>query len=139
MRRGAIRSTLSALVRDDQLVLLDQVGVDAPNTKAMRGLIEALVGEQSALIVVVAEQKAARKSVSNLANAHAIIANNLNVRDLLKYDKVIMSFGCPRCREGHLGNGRLRCRILHLYDVISRPVITEKSTEIGRRSEQICL
>lgn len=90
MRQGAIRSTLSALVRDEQLVLLDELAMDAPKTKAMRQLIEALVGEQSALIVVTAEQKAVRKSVSNLANAHSIVVNYLNVRDLLKYDKVIM-------------------------------------------------
>ena len=90
MRQGAIRSTLSALVRDEQLVLLDELAMDAPKTKAMRDLIESLVGEQSALLVVTAEQKAVRKSVSNLENAHSIVVNYLNVRDLLKYDKVIM-------------------------------------------------
>ena len=91
MRQGAIRSTLSALVRDAQLVLLDQLEMAAPNTKAMGGLIDALVGDQSALVVVTAEQTTVRKSVNNLANAHSIVANYLNVRDLLKYDKVIMS------------------------------------------------
>ena len=90
MRRGAIRSTLSALVRDEQLVLVDKLEIDAPKTKVMRGFVEALVGEQSALIVVTAEQKALRKSVSNLANVHSVVANYLNIRDLLKYDKVIM-------------------------------------------------
>lgn len=91
MRRGAIRSTLSTLVRDDQLVLVDKLDMDAPKTKTMLGVIEALVGDKSALVVVTAEQKAVRKSVSNLARAHSIIANYLNVRDLLKYDKVILS------------------------------------------------
>lgn len=91
MRRGAIRSTLSALVRDEQLVLVDQLDIDEPNTKAMRGLIETLVGNQSALIVLTAEQKSARKSVSNLPHAHSLVVNFLNVRDLLKYDKVIMT------------------------------------------------
>lgn len=91
MRRGAIRSTLSTLVRDDQLVLVDKLDMDAPKTKTMLGVIEALVGDKSALVVVTAEQKAVRKSVSNLARAHSILANYLNVRDLLKYDKVILS------------------------------------------------
>ncbi len=91
MRRGAIRSTLSALVRDDQLVLVDKLDIAAPNTKAMRGLLETLAGDQSALVVLAAEQKVARKSVSNLPNAHSLVANYLNVRDLLKYDKVIMT------------------------------------------------
>ncbi len=91
MRRGAIRSTLSALARDEQLVIVDKLDVDSPKTKQMRNLIETLVGEQSALLVVTPEQKAVRKSVSNLPNAHSIAANYLNIRDLLKYDKVIMS------------------------------------------------
>ena len=91
MRRGAIRSTLSALVRDEQLVLVDRLDMEAPNTKVMRGMVETLVGEQSALIVLTAGQKAVRKSVSNLPNAHSLVANYLNVRDLLKYDKVIMT------------------------------------------------
>ncbi len=91
MRRGAIRSTLSTLVRDDQLVLVDRLDMDAPKTKTMLGVIEALAGDKSALVVVTAEQKAVRKSVSNLARAHSILANYLNVRDLLKYDKVILS------------------------------------------------
>ena len=90
MRQGAIRSTLSALVRDEQLVLVDKLDMDTPKTKAVSGLIQGLVGDQSALIVVTAEMKALRKSVKNLANAHSVVANYLNVRDLLKYDKVIM-------------------------------------------------
>ena len=91
MRRGAIRSTLSVLVRDEQLVLVDTLDISAPNTKAMRGLLETLVGDHSALIVLTGDQMALRKSVSNLPDAHTLAANFLNVRDLLKYDKVIMT------------------------------------------------
>lgn len=91
MRRGAIRSSLSALVRDEQLVVVDKLDIEAPKTRVMRDLLETLVGGQSALLVVASEQSAVRKSVSNLPNAHSIIANNLNIRDLLKYDRVIMT------------------------------------------------
>ena len=91
MRRGAIRSTLSALVRDDQLIIVDELNIDAPKTSVMREMISSLVGDQSALLVVTAGQDALRKGVSNLPNAHTLVANYLNVRDLLKYDKVIMS------------------------------------------------
>jgi len=90
MRRGAIRSALSTLVRDDQLVVIDKLEMDTPKTKEIRQVLQSLVGDQSALLLVTTDQKAVRKSVSNLANAHAIIVNYLNVRDLLKYDKVIM-------------------------------------------------
>ncbi len=105
MRRGAIRSTLSALVRDDQLVIVDKLEMDAPKTRVMRDLISTLVGEQSALIVVTAEQQAVRKSVSNLPRAHSIIANFLNVRDLLKYDKVIITLDALDVVQGIWGMG----------------------------------
>ncbi|MDE2820092.1 MAG: 50S ribosomal protein L4 [Chloroflexota bacterium] len=91
MRRGAIRSTLSVLVRDEQLVLVDSLDSDRPKTKEMKQVISTLVGDQSALLVLSSQQKAVRKGVANLPNAHSIIADYLNVRDLLKYDKVIMS------------------------------------------------
>lgn len=90
MRRGAIRSALSTLVRDNQLVVVDKLDMDTPKTKEVRQVLSTLVNDQSALILVTAEQKSMRKSVSNLAEAHSIIVNYLNIRDLLKYDKVIM-------------------------------------------------
>lgn len=105
MRRGAIRSALSALVRDDQLVIVDKLEMDAPKTRVMRALIATLVGEQSALIVVTAEQQIVRKSVSNLPRAHSIIANYLNVRDLLKYDKVIITLDALDVVKGIWGMG----------------------------------
>jgi large subunit ribosomal protein L4 len=90
MRRGAIRSALSTLVRDNQLVVVDKLDMDTPKTKEIRQVLSTLVNDQSALILVTAEQKSMRKSVNNLADAHSIIVNYLNIRDLLKYDKVIM-------------------------------------------------
>jgi large subunit ribosomal protein L4 len=90
MRRGAIRSALSTLVRDNQLVVVDKLDVDTPKTKEVSQMLNGLVNDQSALILVTAEQKSMRKSVNNLADAHSIIVNYLNIRDLLKYDKVIM-------------------------------------------------
>ena len=105
MRRGAIRSTLSALVRDDQLVIVDKLEIDPPKTSVMRDLIETLVGEQSALLVVTQEQKAVRRSVSNLPEAHSIVANVLNIRDLLKYDRVIMSLDALHVVNSIWGKG----------------------------------
>ena len=103
MRRGAIRSTLSALVRDDQLVIVDELNVDAPKTSVMREMLSSLVGDQSALVVVTAGQDALRKGVSNLPDAHTLVANYLNVRDLLKYDKVIMSLDALEVVSGIWG------------------------------------
>lgn len=91
MRRGAIRSALSTLVRDNQLVIVDKLEMDTPKTKEVRQVISAVTGGESALVLVTSQQKALQKSVNNLENAHALLVNYLNVRDMLKYDKVIMT------------------------------------------------
>ena len=91
MRQNAIRSALSTLVRDDQLVVIDKLEMDTPKTKEARQVLSQLVDDHSALVLVTGEQKALRKSVDNLANAKSLLVNYLNIRDLLKYDKVVMS------------------------------------------------
>ncbi|GAB1422432.1 50S ribosomal protein L4 [Anaerolineales bacterium] len=91
MRRGAIRSALSALVRDEQLIIIDKLELDAPKTKDMKKMLEMLVGAQSALVVLPLGNYNVAKSLNNLPNASALWANYLNIRDLLKYDKVVVS------------------------------------------------
>lgn len=92
MRREAIRSTLSALLRDEQLVFVDVLAMEAPKTKAMRQILDAVVGEKNTALVLMAERdENVERSIHNLTDAHVIRASYLNVRDLLQYDKVVVS------------------------------------------------
>lgn len=90
MRRAAIRSALSALARDNQLIFVDELSLPEAKTKYARQTLQTLVGGDSALILVTPEHEALRRSVGNLSNAMTLLANYLNIRDLLKYDKVIV-------------------------------------------------
>jgi large subunit ribosomal protein L4 len=90
MRRAAIRSALSALLRDGQLVVVDSFAPQSAKTKDMRQMLQALVGENSALVLLGEPNENAQRGIGNLAEAYYLRANYLNVRDLLKYDKVIM-------------------------------------------------
>jgi large subunit ribosomal protein L4 len=91
MRQKAIRCALSALMRDEQLIFVDALTLDAPKTKTMRGILETLAGEgQSTLVLLAEENENVERSVRNLPNAYYLRANYLNIRDLLKYDKVIV-------------------------------------------------
>lgn len=90
MRRGAIRSALSALARDEQLVFVDELKMDTPRTKDMRATLNALVGENSALVLLAEGNEFVQRSISNLPDARYLRASYLNIRDLLKYDKVIV-------------------------------------------------
>jgi large subunit ribosomal protein L4 len=90
MRRAAIRSTLSALLRDGQLVFVDALSVSQPKTKEMNRVLTALAGDNSKLVLVAAFDENVQRSVNNLPDAKTLRASYLNVRDLLQYDKVIV-------------------------------------------------
>lgn len=91
MRRQAIRCALSALANDGQLVFVDRLSVDTPKTKEMKGILEALAGVNASALVLVAERNDnVQRSVNNLPDFKTLRASYLNIRDLLKYDKVIV-------------------------------------------------
>jgi large subunit ribosomal protein L4 len=90
MRREAIRSTLSVLARDEQLVFVDKLDMKAPRTGEMRDILQKLAGEGSALVLLADRNDNVQRSISNLPEAMFLRASYLNVRDLLKHDKVIV-------------------------------------------------
>lgn len=90
MRRQAIRCTLSALARDQQLIFVDQLTMASPKTKEIAAMLSNLAGESKALVLFRAPNENVQRSLSNLTTAKALNANYLNVRDLLQYDKVIV-------------------------------------------------
>jgi large subunit ribosomal protein L4 len=90
MRHAALRSALSALVRDGQLVVVNEIAVDSAKSKVMAGLLKALIGDLSALLLLPERNEVVENSVRNLPDAYSLHASYVNVRDLLKYDRVII-------------------------------------------------
>jgi large subunit ribosomal protein L4 len=90
MRRGAIRSALSACLRDGQLVFVDRLAIDTPKTKEMNGILRNLAGDNSKLVLVAQRNENVERSVNNLPDAKTLRASYLNVRDMLTYDRVIV-------------------------------------------------
>ena len=90
MRRAAIRSALSAITRDEQLLLVDDFAVADGKTSTLAQALQALVGEQSALIVLPAADEKVTRGLSNLPNYRYLRAEYLNIRDLLRFERVIL-------------------------------------------------
>ncbi|MGB1287545.1 MAG: 50S ribosomal protein L4 [Aggregatilineales bacterium] len=105
MRRKAIRCALTTLVRDEQLIVVDKLEMDAPKTKVMRDILKAVAGGESVLVLFTEGEEVIRNSVHNLSSAHALRANYLNIRDLFKYDKVIMPLSALEVIAGIWGDG----------------------------------
>jgi large subunit ribosomal protein L4 len=91
MRQQAIRCALSALLRDEQLVFVDAIALDAPRSKDMREILNAVAGVDNKALVLLSERNEnVERSITNLTRAHYLRVNYLNMRDLLQYDKVIV-------------------------------------------------
>jgi large subunit ribosomal protein L4 len=106
MRRAALRSALSVKAADEAIVLLDEMKVTEAKTRPMAESLDKLVGESSVLILIpakTAEYDLIARSVNNLPYAKTIMAQYLNIRDLLSFDKVLMPVETLDVLETYLG------------------------------------
>ncbi len=91
MRRLAIRSVLSAKLRDERLTVVDGLGEVEGRTKAMKQVLETLPASRSMLIVMPEMMESIVRGAGNLPSTKTIIAPMLNVRDVLKYDRLVVT------------------------------------------------
>lgn len=103
MRRAALRSALSALVRDDQLLVVDSFGFDEPRTRVADEALNTLTGRVKTLVLLPGRDEAVTRAVRNLDYARTLHANYLNIRDLFTHDKVIMSLEALAVIQSYLG------------------------------------
>lgn len=99
MRQAALRSALTVKAAGEQIVVVDDLSMDAPKTKAMVSTLQNLgLGGQSVLVLLAERNMPVERSISNLPNAKALESGYLNVRDLLGYDVVVM----PKATVEHI-------------------------------------
>jgi large subunit ribosomal protein L4 len=103
MRRAAYRSALTVKAQDEQIVVLDDLDMDAPKTREMVSLIERLGLEGSVLIMLPEKNENVERSARNLPDVKTLRASYLNVRDLLGYDYVLVPQGSLEVIERILG------------------------------------
>jgi large subunit ribosomal protein L4 len=103
MRRQALRSALSAKASEAQVRVLDALQMDAPRTKEMIGILNSLGMDSSVLILLPQSDEMILRSVRNLPQVRTLVAQYLNVRDLLKYDYFLMPLASLEVIEGILG------------------------------------
>jgi large subunit ribosomal protein L4 len=94
MRRLAIRSVLSARAKDEQLFVIRGLHEMEQRTKNMIGLLEALPGSQRSTLIVVGpgeEQGLVYRGAGNISNVQVIRAGYVNVRDVLKHERLLLT------------------------------------------------
>ena len=91
MRRAALCSALSVKAENGDIVVLDELSIAEPKTRAMVSVIDSVAGvDHSALVLMAEADDNVEKSARNLPDVKALRANYLNIRDLLGYDKIVM-------------------------------------------------
>lgn len=104
MRRAALRSALSAKAKSGDIRVLESVEMDRPRTKTIQVMMEQLIQQDSALLLLAEQNENVEKSVRNLASVKALRANYLNIRDILGYNKIVMPLAALELLTGFLGD-----------------------------------
>jgi len=103
MRRAALRSALSVKAAQSEIIVLDELQMKEPKTKEMAATINTLVGDASALLLLPESDQVIQKSIHNLQNALALNANYLNVRDLMRFERIILLLSSIDVIQSYLG------------------------------------
>jgi large subunit ribosomal protein L4 len=93
MRRAALRSALSAKAAEEQIVLLDELAMEQAKTREFVDILERLEITDSTLVLLPEKNEVIEKSARNLPNVKTLHAGYLNIRDLLRYDTLVMPLG----------------------------------------------
>ncbi|ALX49394.1 50S ribosomal protein L4 [Lentibacillus amyloliquefaciens] len=93
VRRLALKSALSSKVKEDNVVVLEDIAIEAPKTKEVVQMLNALNVDTKVLIVTADRDENVIRSANNLPNAHVLTVNEVNVLDLLTHDKLIITKG----------------------------------------------
>lgn len=93
IRRIALKSALSDKLNEKNIIVLDELNFDAPRTKDMIAVLEALKVSSKALIVTEAAMKNVYLSTRNIPGVDTTTSETLNVYDILNHDKFIITKG----------------------------------------------
>ena len=90
MKRLALRGALTAKLGDEQVKVIDTFGLEGIRTKDLAGVLRALAADGRVLVVSPGRDQNLELSARNLPTVEIILADSLNVVDLIKADLVLI-------------------------------------------------
>ena len=90
-KRLAIKSVLSSKVLENQLVVIDELPFKEIKTKQMVNALEKNKIEGKTLIMLPEKNEAVQKSARNIEGVKTTLVSTVNVYDLLKYNKLVIT------------------------------------------------
>ena len=98
-RRIAIKSVLSSKVLENQLTVVDKIAFDEIKTKNMVTALNNLKVEGKTLIMLPEKNENVQKSARNIEGVKTTLVNTVNVYDLLKYNKLVVTLDAVKKLE----------------------------------------
>ncbi|MDI3508226.1 MAG: large subunit ribosomal protein [Clostridiales bacterium] len=100
LRRLAMKSALTSKVRDNELIVLDNISIEQPKTKEMFRILRNLKADRKVLMVLPEKDEIIQKSSRNIPGVKTALVNTLNVYDILNCDKfIILKDAVPKVEE----------------------------------------
>ena len=90
-KRLAIKSLLSSKVLENQLVVIDALPFKEIKTKQMVSALANNKVEGKTLVMLPEKNEAVQKSARNIEGVKTTLVNTINVYDLLKYNKLVLT------------------------------------------------
>ena len=89
-RRLALKSVLSAKAAEQNIVVIDEIKMDAPKTKEFAAFLNAVNANGKALVVTAAPDANVVKSGRNIPGCEVTFANLINVYDIVNANKLVV-------------------------------------------------
>ena len=89
-KRAALKSALTSRVQANKLIVLDELTMEAPKTKAMQTVLNNL-NVKKALVVTKENNANVMLSMRNIPDVKASLVNTINVYDVMKYNTVVLT------------------------------------------------
>ena len=87
----ALLSALSQKIRENEVIFIDEIKVEAPKTKEMASFLKAFGIEKSVLVVMDNSDEQVLRACANIKTINTILVNQLNTYDVVKNSKIVIS------------------------------------------------
>ena len=129
MRLGALRSALSAKLAAEKLTVVDDWALETHKTKAFREVLDRLDGDTKTILLVNLDGNANLERASrNLEGVKLISPKGLEVYDLLRHDRLMISKQAAERIGQSLGGGRPAADEVVQIDLAAAPAVPAKSS-----------
>lgn len=91
MKRKALYSVLTSKVNDNELVVLDELKLDSYKTKEANEILNNINADNKAYVVIAENDDKVYRSFRNIEGCNVEKANLINVYDLLRHDKLVIT------------------------------------------------